>query len=182
MSDRREQPEPERDDKDWTWVLDRPCPECGFDARGYDTANVAADIRTNCGSWADVLAGDVDALRRRRRPDRWSDLEYGAHVVDVYRLYLERLVMMLDHDDPLYPNWDQNESAVADAYNEQEPSAVSERLTEAGEALADAFGRLEPEQWQRVGRRSDGASFTVDSFARYLIHDPIHHLWDVTEA
>ena len=20
-----------RDDKDWTWVLDRPCPECGLD-------------------------------------------------------------------------------------------------------------------------------------------------------
>ena len=20
------------DDKDWTWVLERPCPECGFDA------------------------------------------------------------------------------------------------------------------------------------------------------
>src|SRR4051794_791858 len=25
-------PEPvEPDTKDWTWVLDRPCPECGFD-------------------------------------------------------------------------------------------------------------------------------------------------------
>ena len=22
----------EPDTKDWTWVLERPCPECGFDA------------------------------------------------------------------------------------------------------------------------------------------------------
>jgi hypothetical protein len=35
-------------------------------------------------------------------------------------------------------------------------------------------------QWQRTGRRSDGASFTVETFARYLIHDPVHHLYDVT--
>jgi hypothetical protein len=30
-----------------------------------------------------------------------------------------------------------------------------------------------------VGFRSDGAQFTVESFGRYLLHDPIHHLWDV---
>jgi hypothetical protein len=35
------------------------------------------------------------------------------------------------------------------------------------------------DQWQRTGDRSDGASFTVTSFARYLIHDPVHHVDDV---
>jgi hypothetical protein len=33
--------------------------------------------------------------------------------------------------------------------------------------------------WSRTGARSDGARFTVDSFARYMIHDPVHHLHDV---
>ncbi|HEY5013683.1 MAG TPA: DinB family protein, partial [Acidimicrobiia bacterium] len=23
------------DTKDWTWVLERPCPECGFDASAF---------------------------------------------------------------------------------------------------------------------------------------------------
>jgi hypothetical protein len=35
-------------------------------------------------------------------------------------------------------------------------------------------------QWERTGRRSDGARFTVETFARYFIHDPVHHLYDVT--
>ena len=35
---------------------------------------------------------------------------------------------------------------------------------------------------QRTGRRSDGAHFTVETFARYFIHDPVHHLYDVTRA
>jgi hypothetical protein len=36
------------------------------------------------------------------------------------------------------------------------------------------------DQWQRTGKRSDGASFTVETFARSFIHDPVHHLYDVT--
>ncbi len=38
------------------------------------------------------------------------------------------------------------------------------------------------DQWERPGRRSDGASFTVETFARYMIHDPVHHLWDVAHG
>jgi len=34
----------------------------------------------------------------------------------------------------------------------------------------------------RTGRRSDGAEFTVDTFARYFVHDPIHHLHDVANG
>jgi hypothetical protein len=34
----------------------------------------------------------------------------------------------------------------------------------------------------RPGRRSDGATFTAETFARYFIHDPIHHLHDVTAS
>jgi len=40
--------------------------------------------------------------------------------------------------------------------------------------------RSTAEQWERPGRRSHGAHFTVASFARYLVHDPVHHLADVT--
>ena len=34
-------------------------------------------------------------------------------------------------------------------------------------------------EWGRKGQRSDGAAFTIDTFGRYMVHDPIHHLWDV---
>jgi hypothetical protein len=35
------------------------------------------------------------------------------------------------------------------------------------------------DQWRRPGRRSDGAVFTVETFARYVVYDPARHLWDV---
>jgi len=46
--------------------------------------------------------------------------------------------------------------------------------------MAAAFDAVRGAQWERTGVRSDGAFFTVDSFARYFLHDIEHHLWDVT--
>jgi hypothetical protein len=166
------------DDKDWTWVLERPCPECGFDATTIDVRRVGEMIRANAASWSELLGGDPEAVGARPTPARWSTLEYGAHVRDVYALFHERLVSMLASDDPLFANWDQDETASASRYDLQHPSDVAVELRAAAGVLADAFDAVEPGEWQRPGRRSDGASFTVESFARYLIHDPVHHLWD----
>jgi hypothetical protein len=175
------------EDKDWTWVLERPCPECGFDSSRLDPSGVGELIRANATAWfellvGEVLIGDDTSLRIRPAPDRWSTLEYGAHVRDVFELFLCRLSLMLDTDDPLFPNWDQDETAIASQYHLQNPSQVGEELRVAADELADAFDAIDAEVWQRPGRRSDGASFTVESFARYLIHDPVHHLWDVTSV
>jgi hypothetical protein len=89
---------------------------------------------------------------------------------------------MLTEDDPLYPNWDQDETALADAYGTQDPATVTAELAAAAETIAARFAALAGDQWTRPGRRSDGASFTVETFARYFMHDPVHHLYDVTGA
>lgn len=170
------------DDRDWTWVNERPCPECGFDAGATDPREVAALLRDNVAAWQRVLRGRPDNVRARPRPDVWSPLEYGAHVRDVHRLYLERLQMMLTEDGPTYPNWDQDATAVAERYDLADPAGVAGQLAVAGSALADAFDDVRGDQWERTGFRSDGAAFTVATFATYLAHDPIHHLWDVTQG
>ena len=165
------------DDKDWTWVLERPCPECGFDARTFDAATVGDAIRSNAGAWQSVL-GRAD-VATRPDPARWSPLEYACHVRDVFRIYLHRLERMLTEDGPHYENWDQDATAREARYDLASPAAVAAELTVAAAALADRFDTVRGEQWSRTGFRSDGATFTVDSFARYFVHDPIHHLSDV---
>ena len=166
------------DDKDWTWVLQRRCPGCGFDAPSMDVHDIPELVRGNAASWQDVLAGPD--VRRRPRPGVWSPLEYGCHVRDVFRLFERRLQLMLAEEDPLFANWDQDATAVAERYGEQDPAVVAAELLEAAEVLASSFAALAEPQWDRPGRRSDGAAFTVRSFGRYLVHDPVHHLADVT--
>jgi hypothetical protein len=107
----------------------------------------------------------------------WSPLEYGCHVRDVFRIFDHRLRRMLADDVPHFENWDQDAWAVADRYDVQEPAVVAQVLRAHADALAATYATVA--DWSRRGVRSDGAEFTVDSFTRYLLHDPLHHLADV---
>jgi hypothetical protein len=177
---------PQPDDKNWTWVLERPCPDCSFDASTIARHAIGATLRTNVGTWHAVLSrGALVRQRPPRRPEGgviWSALEYGCHVRDVFVLFDERLRLMLTQPDPTFLNWDQDATAIAKRYWEDDPMTVREALREAGGRLADAFDQVRDNQWARTGTRSDGARFTVESFGRYFLHDPIHHLWDVTRG
>jgi DinB superfamily len=169
----------EPDSKDWTWVLRRPCPECGLDTQSFSRDEIGGMIRANSAAWRGVLTGSPDP-RRRPSPAKWSALEYGCHVRDVLRLYEKRLTWMLTEDAPRFPNWNQDATAVEDRYGEQDPVVVAEELATAAEVIAAHFDDIDASQWQRTGSRSDGADFTVESFGRYFVHDPVHHLYDVT--
>lgn len=167
----------DKDTKDWTWVLERPCPDCGFDASAVSVADLPDLIHDNTRGWYDVLDRRDAAVRSR--PDAWSALEYGCHVRDVHLVFAERLREMLQHDDPIFANWDQDDTAVAKAYADQSPDEVIVELIEAGAEVAAIYAGVPHDGWDRVGRRSNGSVFTVAGLGRYHLHDVVHHLWDV---
>jgi hypothetical protein len=169
---------PEPDTKDWTWAIHRSCPDCGFDPRAVEHAQIPALTR----GYAEVLR--AAALRpdaaTRPAPATWSPLEYACHVRDVCSLFAHRLHRMLTEDDPLFDNWDQDVTALENRYWTQPPAEVAQQLDEQAATIAEAFAAVRADQWQRPGRRSNGSLFTVDTFARYFLHDLAHHSWDVT--
>ena len=167
----------EPDFKDWTWVLERPCDECGFDARSVRPAEVKNRVYANSRAWQPVLARPDVATRPA--VDVWSPLEYACHVRDVHRVFAERVRLMLAEDDPLFANWDQDEAAAEGAYAEQDPARVSAELVEAADAASTVYASVEEGWWDRPGRRSNGSVFTTSSLARYHVHDVEHHLHDV---
>jgi SAM-dependent methyltransferase len=175
-----EPPALERDTKDWTWVLERPCDECGFEAAAYDRHAIPRAFRRNAHVWFALLADPSAAARTR--PDRWSTLEYACHVHDVHQIYHERVSQMLAEDDPEFENWDQDQTAEDGRYAEQLPSIVGPTLVAAAYAMSDLYDSVPPLAWHRRGRRSDGSEFTVESLARYQLHDVVHHLHDVRHA
>jgi hypothetical protein len=169
---------PQPDDKDWTWVLERPCPDCGYDA--------AVIARTDFGSHTLAAVAELRAAltradaTERPEPTVWSPLEYGAHVRDVCVLFRTRLNLLRDEDDPLFANWDQDETALAERYWEQDPATVSTELDAAARAMATAIDEVGIDEWQRPGRRSNGSVFTTDTLCRYFLHDLVHHAHDVS--
>jgi DinB superfamily len=170
------------DTKDWTWVLERRCPECGFAAAPVDRSAVGGLVRANAAGWQEVLARPTREVTLRPSDDRWSALEYACHVRDVLVLYDERLQLMLTEDDPDFANWDQDVAAVENRYGEQDPARVATDIAAAAAVIAERFDGVPEGAWGRTGNRSDGARFTIESFARYFVHDPVHHLDDVEKG
>ena len=175
MSRDAEQIEP--DTKDWTWVLERPCPDCGFDASIVELADLPRRLQANSVGWTARLA-ESDA-GRRPAADVWSPLEYACHVRDVHRTFATRVGLMLEQEDPQFPNWDQDATAIEDDYASQDPETVAAELADAADAAGQRYTDLAEDQWSRTGRRSDGSVFTVDTIARYHLHDVVHHAYDV---
>jgi hypothetical protein len=183
------------DVKNWTWVLEQTCPECGFDAAATSYEAVPGLARDYAGRLVATLERDDAATR----PDdsKWSTLEYAAHVRDVCRIFAYRTavaarteavdpqVPAFDAHEvevdglPMFPNWDQDDTAIADRYGLQDPAEVAAELSRAAEAVARAIESVPAAERGLQVRRSDGSIFTVESLASYFLHDVIHHVHDV---
>jgi hypothetical protein len=171
--------EPEPDTKDWTWTLQRRCRECGLAAGEISVDEIGRRAFVAAEEWVQILRSSP-AVISRPEPTVWSPLEYGAHVRDVFRLFDQRLMLMLSEDDPQFANWDQDETAVRERYGEQDPEVVADELEAAAGTMVGHIDALRPDQLDRTGRRSNGSEFTVVTLLQYFLHDVVHHLWDVT--
>ncbi len=167
------------DIKDWTWTLDRRCPDCGLAAGEVEPADVAERAFIAAEEWVQILRSSP-AAAHRPEPDVWSPLEYGAHVRDVIRVFDERVRQMLETDDPQFANWDQDRAAIDGDYAELDPDDVAEELETAAQTFVARLQALTAADFARPGRRSNGSVFTVGSLLQYFLHDVVHHLWDVT--
>jgi hypothetical protein len=170
-------PLPEPDAKDWTWVLERPCGECGFDPAAITREDIANELLATTPRWQTALSRtDVGV---RLNPATWSVLEYGCHARDVHIIFGARARLMLSEDNPEFENWDQDQTALEKRYWTADPGEVAEEIDVAGQAAAAAFTGLSAEQWSRPGRRSNGSMFTTETLGIYYLHDVAHHLYDV---
>ncbi|WP_040804002.1 hypothetical protein [Nocardia concava] len=185
------------DAKDWTWVLERACADCGFDPAATAFEAVPGLTRDS----AARLAVALERPDAAQRPDdsTWSTLEYAAHVRDVCRIFGHRLdiartgsvrpgpviggydttVTVGDNGIPMFANWDQDVTAVAENYAAAETAIVATELAAAAETVARAFESVPVGERDKAALRSNGSAFTIDSMARYFIHDLVHHVHDV---
>ncbi len=182
------------DVKNWTWVVDTVCPECGFDAPGTPFAAIPALTRES----ARALAAAAVVPGAAVRPDdaTWSALEYAAHARDVCRIFAYRTAVAARIEPgppppfsgpatvtaegiPGFPGWDQDATAEADRYGDQDPAAVAADLSAAAGAMADLLAAIPGSALALRARRDDGSTFTVASLARYFLHDLVHHVADV---
>ncbi|WP_203567769.1 DinB family protein [Aestuariimicrobium ganziense] len=171
-------PPPPPDTKDWSWVVDRGCSDCGFQPEkpfGDLVPEFAAATRAII-----ERLGDFDA---RDRPDRetWSPTEYAAHVRDVHLVMNSRLELIHEgQGEPVhFQDWDQNEAAIEGDYVDMSPQLVATSLRDTLRWSVGKWSGVPDRELRWEGRRSDGVTFTVETLCRYLTHDTVHHAWDI---
>ena len=165
------------DDKDWTWVLERACPQCGFDAASLPL-HQAGERLTEA---VQQLTGRLQApdAAKRPSPTTWSPLEYACHVRDTCDLFRERIALVQAVDDPTFTDWNQDATALEKRYAEQDPRVVAAELEVAVTSLLLQLAAIPDGAWDRPALRSNGSRFTLETLVRYLVHDPVHHAFDV---
>lgn len=160
-----------------------PCPECQFDGAAVD--DVAGEIdalgRKFAAPLTRYLPGEDGPalLRTRPEPDVWSPLEYACHVRDVLRIFEERTRAMVAEPGVTFGWWDHEAAVTDDAYNDEDPAEVATAIAAGTAEYAETLRGLDQDDWQATGERRGGEVFTVDSLARYGLHEAKHHQLDI---
>lgn len=87
--------------------------------------------------WSEVVTGPARIITQRPKEDLWSPLEYACHIADVFDIMHYRIGLLLAHDNPEFPNWDQDQTAIENDYATHDPLDVGKRLADRGNRLAD---------------------------------------------
>ncbi|SLM92553.1 MULTISPECIES: DinB family protein [Brevibacterium] len=168
-------PPAETDTRDWTFVIDEGCEQCGY--APHDPATTAQRLLALPSRWNAVLRRDDAAVRPR--DGVWSPLEYAGHSRDLAIALGERITAMLDAQNPTFADYDGEAEAVRGEFWAADPAQVAREIEQGTGASAAVFDRVTDGDWDRTGQRSDGFTFTVATLSRYLVHDLEHHLHDV---
>jgi hypothetical protein len=168
----------------WQWAraqTDR-CPQCGHHPAVLERDVLGTQLMESADSWRSFLTeADDSSLRTVPAPGIFSPMQYGAHVRDILRVYGDRILIMLEEDDPVFPQFNPDED-VWDSYNRLGREELAEDLEAQAQRLATIFDELEPEQWSLTMIRDGGTDgvykFTVAGLASYAVHEAHHHLLD----
>jgi hypothetical protein len=158
------------------------CEACGFAWETVADAEIAERIVAGADALAGILAApDRDTLTERPEPDRWSALEYGAHVRDVMLHVRDRVVIALVEDDPEFKPLYRDERVDLGLYAADEPAVVAEELRMAARLFARTFAATSGAQRERPCQYAYPTvqTRTVRWMCQQVVHEVEHHLADV---
>lgn len=158
------------------------CEVCGFTWELVADDELTDRVAAGTAAAAALLRSGGD-VTTRPAPDRWSTLEYGAHVRDVLLHVRDRVVIALVEDDPEFKPLYRDERVDLGLYAADMPDVVAGELRTAAGLFARTFDLLTAEQ---LGRTCQYAYPTVGTrtirwMGQQVVHEVEHHLADTQE-
>jgi DinB family protein len=157
------------------------CEDCGFAWESVPASDVGERTRRGALRIAELL--QADGVARRPEPNRWSGLEYAAHVRDVLLNLRDRIVVALVEDDPGFKPMYRDQRVDLGLYASDTPAIVRQDLDVASDLFCRTFAALSTEQLARPCQYAYPTLTTRSVFwmARQVVHEVEHHLGDIEE-
>jgi hypothetical protein len=159
------------------------CEECGFDFDTVSRDDITHRVTAGAIAAADVVAGARSVALRRPAPDRWSAVEYTAHVRDVLLTIRDRLVIGLVEDNPGFKPLYRDERLSLGLYRGDTADEVALELRAAGMMFARLFDEIDPQLLSRPVQYGfpDPLPRTLLWMGRQAVHEVEHHLGDIRD-
>jgi len=158
------------------------CEICGFAWESVGAGEVDARILRAVADLEDVVSDvEDDDAARRPAPERWSVLEYTAHVRDVLLHVRDRMVIALAEDNPAFKPLYRDQRVDLGLYRQDTVDEVLEELRCAAALFARTFACLDEAQLGRPVQYAYPAPATrsVLWMGQQVLHEVEHHTGDV---
>jgi len=160
------------------------CEDCGFVWENVGRGEIGP--RANAGARAiadELLAADPAGAVVRPAPDRWSAVEYAAHVRDVLIIVRDRLVVGLVEDDPGFKPAYRDERLSLGLYRADTAAALAPEVVAAAAMFSRLFDAIDPARLSRPVRYGfpDPQPRTLLWMGQQVVHEVEHHRADIAE-
>lgn len=156
---------------------------CGFEHDEVDPTEAASIINREVERIVALLTEQGDLATRRPHDDRWSSLEYAAHVRDVLLTCRDRIIAGAVADSaqgqPIY-----RDERVRYGFYANDTLATIEHELRAAEAMTSrVIQSLQHADYDRMMQYSNVSAFDVSLrwIAAQCAHEAYHHRLDVEE-
>ena len=144
-------------------------------------AESAKGIRDAVARFTEVIRAAGDRAGVRPEADRWSIVEYAAHLRDVLLSIRERIVLTSVLDEPTGTPLYREERIALGFYAFDTPADVAQELEVAARIIAKTISSLPPGHEARLATYSPATPMKVTNewMAAQALHECRHHLGDV---
>lgn len=124
----------------------------------------------------------ADDLLRPAKDGGWGVVEILPHLRDWEEIYLERMHLIVEEDQPHLPAYDDSLWAIERDYRGQNPAETFEQFRELRGQMVDFLRDLPAEAWERQGEHGVFGSVTLQWLADHVCNHDQEHLQQALDA
>ncbi len=156
---------------------------CGFNDDAVALEAIGDRLTAATSAIGNLIIDNESQATARPAADRWSSVEYAAHVRDVLLTVRDRLVIGLVEDDPGFKPLYRDERIDLGLYRADPPAAVAHELAASTTMLVRLFAAIEPAALERTVQYGfpGPTTRTLGWMGKQATHEAEHHLADIEE-